>query len=34
MKTYEVRDVAAYVIEEYNRRGAPISNFKLQNVNV
>lgn len=32
MKTYEVRDIAAYVIEEYNRRGAPISNFKLQKV--
>lgn len=32
MKTYEVRDIAAYVIKEYNRRGAPISNFKLQKV--
>lgn len=32
MRTYEVRDIAAYVIEEYNRRGAPINNFKLNKV--
>lgn len=32
MRTYEVRDIAAYVIEEYNRRGVRISNFKLQKV--